>query len=141
MSAVPLFSTRIMGVTPQCDLVACEAEKAAFGVGNEEIKDPPNAAFAHKFVLDLDGNSFSGRYYRLLQSKSVVLKQTLFEEWHDDRIIPWLHFVPVSTSFAELPELMRFMATTERGEEIAARIAEESRNWASKALRDVDMQL
>jgi Glycosyl transferase family 90 len=141
MSAVPLFSTRIMGVTPQCDPAACEAEKAAFGVGNEEIKDPPNAAFAHKFVLDLDGNSFSGRYYRLLQSKSVVLKQTLFEEWHDDRLIPRLHFVSVSTSFNELPELMRFLATTERGEEIAARIAEESRNWARKALRDVDMQL
>ena len=141
MSAVPFLSTRIMGVTPQCDPAACEAEKAAFGIGNEETKDPPSAAFAHKFVLDLDGNSFSGRYYRLLQSKSVVLKQTLFEEWHDDRLIPWVHFVPVSTSFDELPELMRFLATTERGEELAARIAEDSRDWASKVLRNVDMQL
>ena len=141
MSTVPYFSTRIMGVTPQCEPAACEAEKAAFSIGQDEIKDAPNAAFAHKFVLDLDGNSFSGRYYRLLQSKSLVLKQTLFEEWHDDRVFPWVHFVPVSTGFEELPELMRFLATTERGGEIAAQIAADSRVWASKVLRNVDMQL
>ena len=141
MSAVPYFSTRIMGVTPQCEPAACEAEKAAFGIGQEEIKDAPNVAFGHKFVLDLDGNSFSGRYYRLLQSRSLVLKQTLFEEWHDDRVFPWVHFVPVSTGFEELPELMRFLATTKRGGEIAAQIAAESRVWAGKVLRNVDMQL
>ena len=91
---------------------------------------------AHKFVLDLDGNSFSGRYYRLLQSKSLVLKQTLFEEWHDDRVFPWVHFVPVSTGFEELPELMRFLATTERGGEIAAQIAADSRVWARQGVEE-----
>ena len=39
MSAVPYFSTRIMGVTPQCEPAACDAEKAAFGIGQDEIKD------------------------------------------------------------------------------------------------------
>lgn len=141
MWAVPYFSTRIMGVTPQCEPAACDAEKAAFGIGQDEIKDAPSAAFRHKFVLDLDGNSFSGRYYRLLQSRSLVLKQTLFEEWHDDRVFPWVHFVPVSTGFEELPELVRFLATTERGDEIAAQIAAESRVWAGKVLRNIDMQL
>jgi len=142
MSAVSgLFSTRVVGVSSQCDKAACEAEKEAFGIGDEEVKDPNSAAYAHKLVLDLDGNGFSGRFYRLLRSKSMVIKQTAFEEWHDDRLIPWIHYIPVSSSFEELPELVRFLATTETGEVLAARIAQESRDWTAKILRDVDLQL
>ncbi|KAJ9615310.1 hypothetical protein H2200_001385 [Cladophialophora chaetospira] len=136
-----LFSTRVVGVSGQCEDAACQAEKQAFGIGDEEVKDQASAAYKHKFVLDLDGNSFSGRFYRLLQSKSMVIKQTVFEEWHDDRLIPWIHYIPVSTGFEELPELVRYLATTERGEELAARIAQDGRDWAGKALRQVDMQL
>ena len=136
-----LFSTRVIGVTGQCENAACEAQKEAFGIGDQEVHDPASAAYKHKFALDMDGNSFSGRYYKLLRSKSMVIKQTVFEEWHDDRLMPWIHYVPVSTGFEELPELVRFLATTESGENVAARIAHESRDWAGKALRQVDMQL
>jgi hypothetical protein len=136
-----LFSTRIIGTSPQCEPAACLAQRAAFDIGPTERKDEPSEAYKHKFVLDLDGNGFSGRYYRLLGSRSVVLKQTIFQEWHDDRLFPWIHYVPVSTGFGELPETARFLATTERGEEIAERIARESREWAGKALRDIDLQL
>lgn len=135
-----LFSIRIMGV-PQCERAACNAQRKAFGIGIEEIKDPVGAAYAHKFLLDIDGNSFSGRFYRLLHSKSMVIKQSVFVEWHDDRLIPWVHYVPVSTGFEELPELVRFFATTEKGQEIAARIAAESKSWGERVLRDVDLQL
>ncbi|KIW99974.1 uncharacterized protein Z518_10902 [Rhinocladiella mackenziei CBS 650.93] len=136
-----LFSTRVVELAPQCDKAACEAQKAAFEIGEKPFRDPAAAAYAHKFLLDVDGNGFSGRFYKLLHSKSVVLKQTLFTEWHDDRLLPWVHYIPVSTSFEELPELMRFLATTEKGEEIASRIARESREWAAKALRDIDLSL
>lgn len=136
-----LFSTRIVGVTGQCDPDACTAQKDAFGVGDVEIKDPPSVAYTNKFLLDVDGNGFSGRFYRLLRSKSMVVKQAAFKEWHDDRIIPWVHFVPVSTSFAELPEMARFFATTEKGQQISRQIADESRVWAGKVLRDIDLKL
>ncbi len=136
-----LFSTRIVGVTPQCEHAACEAQKQAFGVGEQEVKDPVSAVFAHKIALDMDGNSFSGRFYKLLRSKSMVMKQTVFSEWHDDRVFPWIHYAPVSTKFGDLPELVRFLATTERGDKIAARIAREGAEWAGKALRETDLQL
>ena len=87
------------------------------------------------------GNTFSGRFYRLLQSRSMVIKQTIFTEWHDDRLLPWVHYAPVSTSFDELPEIARFFATTERGQALAKRMAEESTVWHNKALRDVDIRL
>jgi Glycosyl transferase family 90 len=136
-----LFSTRIMGISPQCEPEACTAQKAAFGVGDVENKDPVSAAYNYKFLLDMDGNGFSGRFYRLLRSRSLVFKQAAFKEWHDDRVIPWVHFIPVSTSFADLPEMVKFFATTHKGQEISRQIANDSRVWAGKVLRDVDLKL
>jgi hypothetical protein len=136
-----LFSTRIVGTTGQCEYAACTAQKETFGIGFQEVKDGFSTAYAHKILLDMDGNSFSGRFHRLLRSKSMVIKQTLFQEWHDDRLMPWVHYVPVTTSFEELPEMVRYLLTEQSGKEIARQIAEESRMWASKALREVDMQL
>lgn len=135
-----LFATRIAEVV-QCDDEACEEEKEAFGLTEDTPLDPLEAAYAHKFVMDIDGNGFSGRYYRLLQSRSVVIKSTILKEWHDDRLVPWVHYVPLSTSYAELPEMARFLAETDRGLDLSERIARESTQWHNKALRDVDLQL
>lgn len=40
-----------------------------------------NVANAYKYLLDLDGNAWSGRFHRLLSSNSAVLKSTIFPEW------------------------------------------------------------
>ena len=48
-----------------------------------------------QFELDVDGNSFSGRFQRLLLSGVVVLKATIFPQFWRDTAIPWLHYVPV----------------------------------------------
>lgn len=136
-----LFATRITNVD-QCTEEACAIQKEIFGLNVEGVSgDSQDAAYSHKFVLDIDGNGFSGRYYRLLRSRSVVVKNTILKEWHDDRVIPWVHFVPLSSSYAELPEMARFLGTTARGLELSERIARESTAWHNVALRDVDLQL
>lgn len=135
-----LFSTRIVDLL-QCTDDACEIEKEAFGLEQDVPLDPQEVEYSYKFLLDIDGNGFSGRFYRLLESKSVVVKQTIFKEWHDDRLVPWVHYVPLSTGYSELPEMARFLATTERGLELSERIARESTEWYHKALRDVDLRL
>jgi hypothetical protein len=98
-----------------------------------------NAAFRYRFVFDLDGNSFSGRFYGFLASHSVVLKQTLFREWHDERLFPWVHYVPISLGLGELPEVMRYLVLTDSGAKTAKEIAEGGRTWKLRALRMVDM--
>jgi len=50
-----LFATRISAVV-QCSDAACQLEKEAFGIGVGH-KDEQGAAYAHKFVLDVDGKS------------------------------------------------------------------------------------
>lgn len=134
------FDTKIVKIV-QCEEKACQAEREAFNVYDGKPQDPRETAYQYKFVFDIDGNAFSGRFYRLLQTKSVVVKQTIFQEWHDDRLIPWVHYVPLSTGYEELPEIARFLAGTQRGLDLSEVIAKESAEWYDRALRDVDIKL
>ena len=34
-----------------------------------------------KYLLDLDGNAWSGRFHRLLSSNAAIIKSTIFPEW------------------------------------------------------------
>ena len=121
-----------------CAGSACSAEKNALPVGEGEAR---SAGYGYKFLFDVDGMGRTERYYRLLGSRSTVFKQTMYQEWHDDRIVPWVHFVPVSLSMGELPEILNFMARDEKGQAIAKNIADAGRKWQQTALREADMDL
>lgn len=132
-----LFNAKLTAII-QCDDKDCDEQKSFFNVSDKEER---SQQFASKFVFDIDGNSFSGRYYTLLQSRSVVLKQTVLREWHDERLIPWVHFVPVSLSMEELPEIMRYMTSDETGRRIAKEIADAGKEWHAKVLRPEDFTI
>nr|UWK20116.1 glycosyltransferase family 90 protein [Trichoderma polysporum] len=120
----------------QCERKYCRDQKRTFKVGEWADKDK---ALRSRLVFDLDGNGISGRFYKLLASKSAPLKQTLLREWHDDRLVPWVHYIPVSQSLEELPELVLYLTSTESGQRCAREIAEQGRDWFFKALRETDM--
>ena len=119
-----------------CDEPACTEQNEIFRP--PERPEPASEPYRYKYVFDIDGNSLSGRFYRLLASNSAVLKTTIFKEWHDERLVPWLHYIPVSLGLEELPELMRFLATTDEGLEIGRRVAEAGKIWHANGLREVD---
>ena len=100
---------------------------------------PSTDAYNNRFVFDLDGNTISCRYYALLESNSLVFKQTGYAEWHDDRMIPWKHYVPVSLKLEELPELLDYFANDVQGQRDAERIAYAGKDWAGRTLRKVDL--
>jgi hypothetical protein len=131
------FDVKLTAVI-QCDEEVCEAEKAALGVSKLEDR---NRGFRSRFLFDIDGNSFSARYYTLLQSRSVVLKQTVFREWHDERLAAWIHFIPISMSMEELPEIMRYMTSNDEGRKRAEEIADAGREWHRVALRREDFTI
>ncbi|KAF3172622.1 F-actin-capping protein subunit beta [Orbilia oligospora] len=120
----------------QCDWNVCQAMEQALGLPPRADK---NASFKYKFVMDMDGNGYSGRFYRLLQSNSVVFKQTLVEQWHDERVIPWVHYIPVTIGLDEIEDLVRFFST--EGARQAEEIAAESTSWVKVALRPIDMTI
>lgn len=109
--------------------------------------------FMHKYLPDIDGNSYSGRYRAFLRSGSVPIKSTIYTEWHDARLVPWVHFVPMDNSFADYWGILEyFVGYEEPGkdnsadkivvpghDEVAKEIAEEGKRWANSVLRHEDM--
>lgn len=119
-----------------CEKIKDPKEGVAF-TSKETYKD----SYSSKFSFDVDGASYTERFQRLLHSHNTVFKMTIFQEWYDDFLIPWVHYVPVTVGMKELPETLRFFAETEKGQEIAKAIAEDGRNWVRQAWRPVDMKL
>ncbi|KAG5937193.1 hypothetical protein E4U60_002094 [Claviceps pazoutovae] len=100
--------------------------------------------FDSKFLPDIDGNSFSGRYLGFLRSTSLPIKATIFREWHDSRLVPWKHFVPMDSRFLDYFGIMQyFLGYQGRNAHDAAaeKIATEGKEWAEKVLRKEDMSV
>ncbi|KAK3648763.1 hypothetical protein LTR56_007203 [Elasticomyces elasticus] len=108
----------------------------------------------YKYLLDLDGAGFSGRFLPFLHSHSLPFKAALFREWWDDRVTPWQHFVPIDVRghgfwatlayFAGLKGTARLTGkeiVLEAHEMEGERIAERGRNWAGQVLRREDMEI
>lgn len=45
--------------------------------------------WAYKYLIDLDGMSYSGRFMAFLASDSAVMKATVYQEYLSDWIQPW----------------------------------------------------
>lgn len=104
------------------------------------------AHWKHKYLLDLDGAGFSGRFLPFLESKSLVFKAALFREWYDSRLAPWLHFVPLDLRGHGLwATLVYFAGFKDRSikahDEEAETIANAGREWANAVLRKEDMEV
>ncbi|KAI1827216.1 lipopolysaccharide-modifying protein [Xylaria intraflava] len=100
---------------------------------------PMAEQYNYKFLPDVDGNSFSARWRGFLLSTSCPLKATVYTEWHDDRLAPWLHFVPFDNTFIDIYAVMDYFLDGHDAE--AQRIAEEGHEWAARVLRREDMML
>ncbi|MCJ1334803.1 hypothetical protein MMC09_000068 [Bachmanniomyces sp. S44760] len=102
----------------------------------------------YRYLVDVDGAGFSGRFLPFLLSKSLPFKAALFREWYDGRITAWKHFVPLDLRLHGLfPTLAYFAGANYRGtklrshERAGEEIAESGREWASKVLRKEDMEI
>ena len=50
---------------------------------------PLGRHWSYKYLVDMDGMSYSGRFLSFLASDSVPLKSTVYEEYFSDWIQPW----------------------------------------------------
>jgi hypothetical protein len=112
--------------------------------------------FTSKYLIDVDGHSFSGRWRAFLQSRSLGLKATIFREWHDSRLFAWKHFVPLDNRFDDLYSLLTYFVglssrtapygasgnlEVPRHDREASDMAQQGREWAGKVLRREDMEI
>ncbi|CAF9904201.1 MAG: hypothetical protein HETSPECPRED_003421 [Heterodermia speciosa] len=117
--------------------------------------------FRYKFLVDVDGHSFSGRWRAFLESKSLGIKATIFREWHDSRLFAWRHFVPMDNRYDDLYTLLTYFlgvgsplgqhspdsgsaaekAYVARHDVEGKRIADQGSEWAKKVLRRDDIEV
>jgi hypothetical protein len=122
----------------QCDPGDCAAQKEFFDVKQTAKQQD---AWKYKYLLDIDGNAFSGRFYAFLKSKSLVYKLAVFREWHEEWLQPWVHFIPLSLRGDEWVEAVRWFAGESAGKKEAERMALQGREWADKVLRNADLEV
>lgn len=116
--------------------------------------------FQSKFLVDVDGHSFSGRWHAFLESKSLGIKATIFREWHDSRLFAWRHFVPMDNRYDDMYSILTYFIGLDKAEEEttsddgsirhpsvarhdreAKRLADQGREWAKKVLRREDIEV
>ncbi|KAF2716383.1 glycosyltransferase family 90 protein [Polychaeton citri CBS 116435] len=122
----------------------CEYTDPYFSLAIKEM--PMSEQYNYKYLPDIDGNSFSGRYRGFLGSTSLPIKATIYNEWHDSRMVAWKHFVPMDNTFVDIYGIMEYFignkATGVQGHDEQARsIALDGKKWAETVLRKEDMQV
>ena len=122
----------------QCDPGDCDAQREFFDIAKTAAQED---AWRYKYLLDMDGNAFSGRFYAFLKSQSLIFKMAIFREWHEEWIKPWAHYVPLSLNCSEYFEVMRYFDREQEGQEQAYRVAMAGRDWAHKILRNDDFEV
>ncbi|OQD93313.1 hypothetical protein PENSOL_c033G07923 [Penicillium solitum] len=131
------FNAHFVDITG-CEGQDCYDERRFFDVLDREDE---NEAWKYRYLLDMDGHAYSGRFYAFIRSKSVPLKLTFFREWHDNVLVPWVHYVPLNKDTTDIAEVVRFFEGDPAGQEIARTIGEQGQSWAAKTLRNDDMDV
>ncbi|BGP16345.1 hypothetical protein JCM10213v2_004347 [Rhodosporidiobolus nylandii] len=136
----PLFlDTGMVGPAVQCikEDGTCDKMYEVFQGYDKRISF--DRASLYKYVLDVDGNSWSGRFRRLMLSNAAVVKATIFPEFWTDWAIPWLHFIPMQVDYADMWDIMAFFRGGVNGEgahdELGKEIALAGKEWVKQCYR------
>ncbi|KAK1148819.1 hypothetical protein N8T08_008704 [Aspergillus melleus] len=119
----------------------CPYTEDYFGL-TEDV--PFTEQYNYKYAPDLDGDSSSDRFRQLLLSTSLPLKSTVYNEWHDSRLVPWAHFVPMDSTFMDVYGIIEYLVGfghDEGHDSTAEAIALGGKRWAEMVLRKEDMQI
>ncbi|GAA5866861.1 hypothetical protein JCM1840_004292 [Sporobolomyces johnsonii] len=134
------MDTSFSGALQQCDPETCELLRKTIDFKPTIGIDETNT---YKYLIDVDGNGWSGRFHRLMSTRSVLLKSTAFPEWYQDRIQEWVHYVPIKVDYSDVYDVMAFFVGTPDGQgghdSLAEKIGAAGQQWARDYWRRVDM--
>ncbi|KAG6368486.1 hypothetical protein INS49_002695 [Diaporthe citri] len=131
----------------------CAAAKREFGfkAKDEDDKERMNS----RYILVMDSDEGPPRdFLKILRSESVPFVASVFKEWYSERLMPWLHFVPVDLRFHALHSTLAYFTGLQgkgliNGRDVpmqsrvdnAKWIAQEGKKWAAKVARKEDAEV
>eukprot|EP00434_Breviolum_minutum_P025448 symbB.v1.2.022487.t1/scaffold1990.1/size93476/6 len=96
------------------------------------------AQATHKFLMDIDGNSFSQRFMTFAKKyNSAIIKATIFDEFALYTLRPWIDYVPVDFSYLNVDATVDWL---EKHPQVPKRIAQHANEMGQKRLRVEDMK-
>ncbi|KAJ7583088.1 glycosyl transferase family 90-domain-containing protein [Mycena floridula] len=128
-----IMDIRITGLNHEHCGELCDGDAIKKEYDIKDASEPRENVYGYKFVLDVDGNSFSSRYLGLLRSGSLVFKSTIFSEFFDLWLKPYVHYIPVLPDLSDLEEKVRWAI---RNDDAARRIQETGRVFAQEVMND-----
>ncbi|OCK74465.1 glycosyltransferase family 90 protein, partial [Lepidopterella palustris CBS 459.81] len=114
--------------------VVCPYHSAYFSRAPQPHPDE-QARYKFAAVLDGNGGDDGGKFLRLLKSAVLPIKASVYRNWYDNHLWPWVHFVPVDMTFVDFV----WPAQKTDHDDQARQIATAGREWANKVLRKEDM--
>nr|XP_018262209.1 uncharacterized protein I303_05225 [Kwoniella dejecticola CBS 10117]OBR84367.1 hypothetical protein I303_05225 [Kwoniella dejecticola CBS 10117] len=138
------YDIKLSGGPIQCDTEdgTCDDMQQEIQWAGHQSADELNR---HKYLLDIDGNGWSGRFRRLMSTNSMVIKMTMFTEWFQPHLIPWFMYVPAKLDFSDLTDIMAFFRGTPKHPELgfdetAAALARNGQCFVQRMFRMEDLQ-
>jgi hypothetical protein len=128
-----------------------EYEDQVREVGVKSIMDDKEM-FHHRYLFTAGGPSESLSLINHLRSNSVPFRSSIFRYWYDERLIPWLHYVPIDGRLQAVHSTLAYFAGLKgkvNGRDVempqkfsqASFIAGQGKKWAEKALRREDAEV
>ncbi|PTB74025.1 glycosyltransferase family 90 protein [Trichoderma longibrachiatum ATCC 18648] len=150
-NALVPFSVGVTNSTPCAAHDGCALVQKAYGLRDEAVEP---LEYRYVLLMDDDDGPPQHQLLRTLRSNSVPLVSTIFRTWYTERLMPWLHFVPVDPRLQALHTTFAyFSGTVDRppvnGRDTAMQgrtadaewIVQQGQKWAAQALRDKDMEI
>ncbi|KAJ7111625.1 hypothetical protein C8R43DRAFT_903808 [Mycena crocata] len=112
--AVGTFTTaRVPLSALNADVMDAAVVKTVLPIGAEHrVADSVEmgVGWEYKYLLDLDGNSYSGRFMAFLASDSVPVKATVYDEYFSGWLEPWVHYIPLSATYSEVYNIVAYFS-------------------------------
>lgn len=129
------------GVPNSCAEATCELMKKHYRFSGEMMGHAE--AGRYKYVFDMDGHGWSSRFKRLMVSRSLIFKSTIYPEWFAGRIQEYVHYIPIQLDYSELYDVLAFFRGDLNGDnahdDMAEKIASAGREWAKTYWRREDL--
>ncbi|KAH7153005.1 hypothetical protein EDB81DRAFT_881954 [Dactylonectria macrodidyma] len=140
-----------MGISNYSGCLGLNCELVRELYGERDVQEP----LEYRYVLVVDDDDGPpSEFLRTLRSQSVPFLASMFRTWYTERLMPWVHFVPIDLRYQALHTTFSYFTGTPKQTQVNGRdikmsarsndakwIALQGKKWAETVLGEKDMEV